>query len=97
MANYYGLDEVAISTRAFERGYPIIYRDYIKHREQVGKVEEGTIVRSFLLRLANGEAIEDYELGIIAHDAGLDIEVVKKVRDCLKKNGGAKPNARIPQ
>jgi hypothetical protein len=51
-------------------------------------------VVSMFDRLSRKEFVPDHELIQIAHDTGVDIEVLKQARDCLCKNGG-KQNARI--
>ena len=48
-------------------------------------------LKSALERMASGERITDRELTVLAHDAEVDIGVLKKVRDCLAPRNGGKP------
>lgn len=84
MADFFGVDEIDVITRSFERGYPILYKEYVNHRKQVGKMSKGFVLKDFLLKTSEGEDIEDIEVGTIARDAGIDVEIIKEIRDHFK-------------
>lgn len=97
MSDFYGVNETDIATRCFVAGFPTIQRQYAEDL-RVKRLEEETTtpslydravafdaVRSLLDRLAVGTLIGDAELLTLAHDADLNIETLKQLRDCLQK------------
>jgi|GEM_PF-5423975 len=97
MASFYDVNETDIATRCFMAGFPLVQRQYaedlrlkrLEEKNDAPSLHDRAIafeaVRSLLDRLAVGEMIGDAELLTLAHDADLNIETLKEIRDCLQR------------
>ena len=87
LAAGWGMAEAAVVMEGFSKGMPHLMDEYEQFQRIKGVPESP--LRSLLIRLASNAAIADHELSEVAYQCDMPVELLKAIRDCLKKEGAA--------
>lgn len=87
-AQAWGRSKADIILDGYRRSALELMNEFEVWQRVQGVAPESDELRLLILRLATGEDVQIGEISEVAHDAGIPIDALVKIRDCLKKNGG---------